>query len=96
MSMREEELMALADADAEAHRNETKRLAREESDKFINLFDKIFSDFQVSIDFAARNCRNNDASTALHEVSSAIDAMDIAFIIREALGVEHLTVLKKP
>lgn len=87
--MREEEVEAWAEADKELDEKEVKRVKEEECNKLINLFERVFFDFQTSIDVAARNCRNNDASTALYEVSSAINVMDISYVVREALGVPH-------
>lgn len=91
--MREEEVEAWAEADRELDEKEVKRVKEEECSKIINLFERVFFDFQAGIDSAARNCRNNDACTALYEVSSAIDAMDMPYVIRQALDVPHPTAL---
>ena len=53
------------------------------------VFEKVFDDFNEAILSAARECRNNDASTALHEISSAVHMMDIPYSIREALEIPH-------
>ena len=59
------------------------------SDKLIKLFEKVFEDFNENIENATRNCNNNDACTALYEMSGAINMMDFPYLIREALDVPH-------
>ena len=57
--------------------------------KLTQVFEAVFADFQNSLDSLALHCENNDASQALYEVSSAIDRMDIGYVIREVLEVDH-------
>lgn len=57
--------------------------------RLTQLFEAVFEDFRTAIDNAARQCRNNDASTALYEVSSAIYAMDVAYTIKEVFAIEY-------
>lgn len=92
--MREDEAEALADADRALDEKEAAADKAEECDKLIKVFEAIFLDLNENFTTAARDCRNNDASTALGEAASAIDMMDIPFIIREALGVPHTTLFR--
>lgn len=89
--MREDESDALAEADIARDEEELRGQMKIVSDRIIKIFDKVFDDFRDNIDAAARNCRNSDASTALYEMSSAISAMDLPWLIREALEMEHPT-----
>ena len=92
--MREDEVDALAEADRALDEEEVAAEKVKQCDKFIALFTAIFDDFKVGIDSAARNCRNNDASTALYEVSSAIEAMDIPFVVRQTMDVPNSSLLR--
>jgi hypothetical protein len=69
----------------EANMSENKLL----SDKLIKLFETVFEDLNENIESAARNCTCSDASTALYEMTSAINMMDFPYLIREALDVPH-------
>ncbi len=87
--MREEEVDSLAEAYREENeRYEADNLAQV-AKRLTKVLEKVFDDFQESIDLAARSCHNSDATTALYNVSSALDMMDIPFTIRKALGVPH-------
>lgn len=57
--------------------------------KLTAVMEKLFSDLADNFESAARNCRNNDASTALGEAASAVHMMDIPWLIREALEMPH-------
>ncbi len=59
------------------------------ANKLITVLEAIFKDLSENFESAARNCRNNDASTALGEAASAVNMMDIPFIVREALEMPH-------
>ena len=59
------------------------------ANKLITVLEKLFADFNENLGDASLHCRNNDASTALYEVQSAINMMDIPYIVREALEVPH-------
>lgn len=59
------------------------------SDKLIKVFEKAFGDFSESIQDRARDCNNQDATTALYEVELAILSLDIPYLVREALDVPH-------
>jgi hypothetical protein len=65
-------------------------------DKLTAVMEALFADLNENVQSAARNCGNNDASTALHEMSHAIDMMNVPFIIREALEIPHDTVNTTP
>ena len=64
-------------------------MPRAVADKLTIVLDRIFADFQDSINSAAFHCDCNDAKTALFEVSSAINSMDIGYQVREALEIPH-------
>ena len=59
------------------------------ADKLIVLFEGVFKDLNENIEDAARYCDNNDASTALYQMTGAINMMDFPYLIREALDVPH-------
>jgi len=57
--------------------------------QLILVLEKLFHDLDENICYAARNCRCSDANTALHELSGAINMMDIPYLVREALEIPH-------
>ncbi len=59
------------------------------TNKIIKVLEAMFKDLSENLESAGRNCCNNDASTALYEAASAVDMMDIPFIVREALEMPH-------
>lgn len=87
--MREDEVDSMAQADMEADEAMAAEEEAEAATKLIKVFEAIFESFQKSLSDAARHCRCSDASTALYEVDSAINMMDIPYTVRKTLGVLH-------
>lgn len=87
--MREDEIDSFIAVDKRATDFEMQQDLKSAAKSLTKVFEKVFSDFQDSIDSAALNCHNSDASTALYEMSSCIDSMDIGWNIREALEIPH-------
>ncbi len=59
------------------------------TNKLILVLEAISKDLSENLEISARNSRNNDACTALYEAASAVNAMDIPYIVREALEMPH-------
>ncbi len=59
------------------------------TNKLITVLEAIFADLSENLESSARDCNNNDASTALGNAASAVNAMDIPYIVREALEMPH-------
>jgi len=64
-------------------------MPRAVADKLTSVLERVFQDFQDSIESRARDESNHDASTAMYGVSSAISSMDIGYTVREALEIPH-------
>ena len=87
--MREEEVDSLVAEEIARSEKENAEMTSMIVGGVTKVFETIFADFNENIESAARDCRNNDASTALRNVSSAIEIMDIPYLVKEALGVPH-------
>jgi len=59
------------------------------TNKLIKVLEAVFQDLSENFESAGRNCDNNDASTALYNAASAVNMMDIPYIVREALEMPH-------
>jgi pyruvate-formate lyase-activating enzyme len=57
------------------------------ADKLIKVLDAVFADLKTSLEEDARNCGNNDASTALYGVAHAVDMIYMKGIVYEALDI---------
>lgn len=87
--MKEDEIDSMVGINKQAADYEMQQDLVSAAKSLTKVFEKVFFDFQESINSAALNCHNNDASTALYEISSCIDAIDIPWSIREALEIPH-------
>ncbi len=59
------------------------------ANKLITVLEAIFKDLSENLESAARDCHNNDASCALGNAASAVNMMDIPYIVRDALEMPH-------
>lgn len=88
--MKEEEIDSLVTADIARNEAELKAELKIVAEKLTKIFEVVFQDFRASIEIMTDGYAAGDPrKDALYSVQGAIDMMDIAYAVREALDVPH-------
>lgn len=88
--MREEEIDSLVAADIARDEAELSAQMKMAAERITKVFEVVFQDFRASIEIMTDGYAAGDPrKDALYSVQGAIDMMDIAYAVREALDVPH-------